>query len=277
MSRDQRMPASRASAQGRTEPGGAAVVPEPPESSFWLERTPLPIPRQALMGGDLGRSPLAPPSTVCPKCDSPLSPSEVACPSCGLRRVMFGRFRTSSMERVPHTLEKLWRQLEGEWASPELHERFLAQVSLCGAYAYAASRYRKAARQRQSDAIANLQLERLSRMVHAVMAVSAVRAEGERDGRPYRGVVILLVLLVGLGGAALLYLFHRGGPSEQIERVPPSIKVRRGRNAAADGRPAPAFGGLRATAPNRADAGADEEADESEAGDRAEEGSGDEE
>ncbi len=237
---------SRTSVRARFTPGGSPI-PEPPDSSFWLERTPLPTPRRADPARS-SRAAFAPPGTVCPKCDSPLSPSEPACPSCGLRRVMFGRFRAGAADRVPAQLELLWRDVEAQWADPALHERFMAQVSLCGAYAYAASRYRRAAKQRQSDAIANLQLERLSRMVHAVMAVSSVRAAEERGARPYRGLIVLLVFLVGLGAFGAIYLFHRRSArtQETIDRVPSSIKVRRGQSLGPNGGPAEAFGGLRA-------------------------------
>jgi hypothetical protein len=255
-----------ASARQRPERG---VVPEPPDASFWLERTPLPTPRRADPAKP-GRQAFAPPSTACPKCDSPLAPSEAACPSCGLRRIMFNRFRASSADRVPEALEKLWRQVEAQWSDASLHERFLAQVSLCGAYAYAAARYRRAAKQRQSDAISNLQLERLSRMVHAVMAVSAVKREADKHGRPYRRVLVFLVLLVGLGALGSLYMIHRRNKSgqESIERVPSSITVRRGRSIGPDGKAAPAFGGMRALK-GRADAG-----DENDQGDLGDEGQG---
>ncbi len=268
MSRDDRVSQRAGAARPDAARRGAAGLPEPPEASFWLERTPLPTARRAGPGPS-GRSALAPPGTVCPKCDSPLSPSEPACPSCGLKRAMFGRFRAGVDDRVPPALEALWSEVETHWSEPELHERFLAQVSLCGAYAYAAARYRRAARLRQSDAIARLQLERLSRMVHAVMAVSAVRpGSGASGAHPYRGLVAFLVILVGLGGFGSLYLFHkRGAPVD--DRVPPSIKVRRGRSLSPDGRPAPAFGGLHAAGKPRTRAGA-RPADEADAAEPAE-------
>jgi hypothetical protein len=244
-------------------------MPEPPEAMFWLDRTPLPGRRPAADASPRARrrSIQVPPSTQCPKCDSPLSPSEAACPSCGLRRIMFNRFRASASDRVPAALEKLWRELEARWSDPELHERFLAQVSLCGAFAFAASRYRSAARRRQSDAIARLQLERLSRMVHAVMAVSAVRAGArERGARPYRAMMVLLVVILLGGAAAAMFMSsRRGAGTDSVDRVAPSIKVRRGRSLGMDGKPARAFGGLRAAgapAASRADAG--EEPDDAE-------------
>jgi hypothetical protein len=252
VSRDRKGVDPRVAAVRPRREASAGVVPEPPEASFWLERTPLPVARRAATTPGAaparGRSALAPPGTVCPKCDSPLSPSEPACPSCGLKRAMFGRFRAGAGDRAPESLDRLWRQLESRWSDPELHEQFLAQVSLCAAYAYAASRYRRAARQRQSDAIAKLQLERLSRMVHAVMAVSAVRPADARASRSYRAAIALLVLLVGVGGATSLYVFRRHGAAAQdsSDRVAPSITVRRGRNVDADGRAAKAFGGLHA-------------------------------
>ena len=284
MSRDRGGPSprERASARPRTPPGGAGVMPEPPEAMFWLDRTPLPgAPRPAAGGAPRPRrrSIQVPPSTQCPKCDSPLSPSEPACPSCGLKRAMFNRFRASASDRVPAALERLWRDLEARWSDPEMHERFLAQVSLCGAFAFAAARYRRAARQRQSDAIAKLQLERLSRMVHAVMAVSAVRTGArERGARTFRPVMVLMVLMLVVGGGAAMYMFkQRGAAQETIERLPPSIKVRRGRSLGMDGKPARAFGGLRAAGAKaaRADAGEEPDADEQEA-DQAEPAADDE-
>jgi hypothetical protein len=167
---------------------------------------------------------------------------------------MFGRFRAGAADHVPAALEELWVQVEARWTDSEMHERFLAQVSLCGAYAYAASRYRRAARTRQSSAISRLQLERLSRMVHAVMAVSAVRPAGERGTRPYR-IIAVLILVVGLGGIGSVYMFSRSGAGAQESIVPPSIQVRRGRSIGPDGRPAAAFGGLRAAGAARGDAG----------------------
>jgi hypothetical protein len=258
MSRDHGGQQGRVSTARRRDAQGGGALPEPPESSFWLERTPLPTARRPGDAGARARSPLMPPGTMCPKCDSPLSPSEPACPSCGLKRLMFARFRASAADRVPPGLERMWRRVESSWSDPELHEQFLAQVSLCGAYAYAASCYRRAARQRQSDAIAKLQLERLSRMVHAVMAVSAVRAES-KTARPYRGLIALLVMLVALGAVASLYMLKKRGASaeQSVERVAPSITVRRGRSLGADGKPTRPFGGLRA-AGSKSRAGAQE-------------------
>ena len=252
MSRERNGGEVRVGGMGPRRAPGAAAVPEPPEASFWLERTPLPTARRpgtapAAPAAGRGRSALAPPGTVCPKCDSPLSPSEPACPSCGLKRAMFNRYRAGHGDRAPASLDKLWRHLEARWSDPELHEQFLAQVSVCGAYAYAASRYRRAARERQSDAIAKLQLERLSRMVHAVMAVSSVRHGRERAAHPYRALAIIVVLLA-LGGVTSLYMFrrHSAQAQESIDRVPPSIMVKRGHNVDTDGKAARPFGGLRA-------------------------------
>jgi hypothetical protein len=105
--------------------------------------------------------------------------------------------------------------------------------------------------------------------------VSAVRTGDERGKHPYRGLVILLLLLVGLGGAGLIYMSRRGSEAEKVERVPPSIKVRRGRSVSGDGRPAPAFGGMRAATP-RADAGAEPDQVDEDDSERAEDGAGDE-
>lgn len=280
MSRDQRLPSPRGGARVRTAPRAPSSLPDAPEASFWLERTPLPIlhrPATRPAGKPGGRSALAPPGTVCPKCDSPLSTSEPACPSCGLKRAMFGRFRTGAMDRVPATLEEQWAEVEANWGDPDRHERFLAQVSLCAAYAYAASRYRRAARERRSDAISKLQLERLSRMVHAVMAVSSVRQAGEDRPHPYRRMIVLLALLIGLGSIGGVYLFHRRSASadQRPEPLAPSIKIGRGRSLGTDGRAAPAFGGLRAKVPKPAPAdGEDGEAGEAGEGEAGEAGEG---
>ena len=272
MSRDPGGSSAGRRGRARTAPGGPAAMPEPPDAMFWLDLLHAAARRAAARPRRLARacwwSIQAPPSTQCPKCDSPLSPSEPACPSCGLKRVMFNRFRASASDCVPAALEKLWREVEAHWSDPELHERFRAQVSLCGAFAFAASRYRSAARRRQSDAISKLQLERLSRMVHAVMAVSAVRAGArERGARPYRAVMVLLAIIVLVGGAAAMFMFsRRGATPASVVSVPPSIKVRRGRNLGMDGKPARAFGGLRAAGAagaTRADAG--DEADDGQA------------
>jgi hypothetical protein len=175
---------------------------------------------------------------------------------------MFNRFRTGAIDRVPATLEEQWAEVEAGWSDADRHERFLAQVSLCGAYAYAASRYRKAARQRGSDAISKLQLERLSRMVHAVMAVSSVRQSGD-DVKHYRGLMILLALLVVVGGLAGLWFFQRSRSAAQdVQPLEPSIRVGRGRGAGTGGRGGPAFGGLRAKMPPRLAAGEGEAGDE---------------
>jgi hypothetical protein len=250
MSRSASTPSARSpAARPRSARRAGAALPEPPEASFWLERTPLALPRRAAAPAGPARAPRTPPGTVCPKCDAPLSPSEPACPSCGLRRAMFGRYRVGAADRVPAALEALWQVVEAGWSDPALHERFLAQVSLAGAYAYAASRYRRAARARRSDAIAAAQLERISRMVHAVMAVSAVRAEGGRGARPYRGAVALLLVLVALGGLGSVFALRRRGAVDPAPAPATTIVVRRGRSLGPDGRPAPAFGGLRASPP----------------------------
>lgn len=243
-------------ARPQTSPRAASSLPEPPEASFWLERTPLPTfhrppasPARAA-GKPHGRSAMAPPGTVCPKCDGPLSPSEPACPACGLKRAMFNRFRAGTRSIPPATLQEQWAEVEAGWSDPERHERFLAQVSLCGAYAYAASRYRKAARARGSDAISKLQLERLSRMVHAVMAVSSVRQADER-ARPYRRLLVFGAVVIAVASLVGMWMFYRGraGDEQAGEQLEPSIKVGRGRSIGPGGRGAPAFGGLRAKVP----------------------------
>jgi hypothetical protein len=167
---------------------------------------------------------------------------------------MFNRFRAGTRSIPPATLQEQWAEVEAGWSDPERHERFMAQVSLCGAYAYAASRYRKAARARGSDAISKLQLERLSRMVHAVMAVSSVRQADER-ARPYRRLLVFGAVVIAAASLVGMWMFYRSrsGDEQRLEQLQPSIKVGRGRSIGAGARGAPAFGGLRAKVPATAE------------------------
>jgi hypothetical protein len=94
-------------------------------------------------------------------------------------------------------------------------------------------------------------------MVQAVMAISSVRAAEENGARPYRGLIVFLVFLLGFGAFGTIYMFHRRSAKtqESIDRVPSSIKVRRGRSLGQDGRPAEAFGGLGTGKARRRDRG----------------------
>lgn len=177
-----------------------------------------------------GAEPPAPPPRTtpgpmtCPKCGD-AQPEAAACRTCGLlaeRMPAFARDRDAGV--APEVLAA-WRAVEGAWADPAAHERFLAAASTALAFPWAAQRYREVVRARPDDAIAAEHLARVARMAEAtLLATAAEKPSAAR--KPYRGTVavlgaLLILIVIGVGYALLATSF-RDDPGDRAPRSQPA-------------------------------------------------------
>jgi hypothetical protein len=148
----------------------------------------------------------------CPKCGEGVRDQLPACPSCGLLRERFNDFARGGPGEDADDLEALWAACEESWSETSRHDRFVEAVASSGRYAYAARRYREATRRRPADPVATARLERISRMAEAALILERTARPSDDEGAtPYKGAIILLMVLLLAGAGLSVYLFARGG------------------------------------------------------------------
>ncbi len=146
---------------------------------------------------------------TCPKCGRDVEKGESACADCGLLRSRFAGFASASRAIDP-ALEILWERCVQNWGDPDTHERFIAQASKSEAFAEAARHYRDHKKHHPLDSIAPSRLERLTKMAEVALLTKrpTVATDDVGAGR-YRGVVILLALMLIVGAAAGVYTMFK--------------------------------------------------------------------
>jgi hypothetical protein len=132
---------------------------------------------------------------------------------------------------VPDELEALWVELGESWNDDGAHDRFCDAAVRVGAYAYAARCYRRALPQPDREEVARQRLEKVARMAEAhLISVANVARGRETESEPYRGVVILLIVLVLLLGIGGVYLVFRSSAqtdgSNRFQRAPADVEAR---------------------------------------------------
>jgi hypothetical protein len=174
-------------------------------------------PPQGGKDGEGGSEPAG--GSDCPKCGERVRDDVPACPSCGLLRERFADFAGPGAGEDADDLEALWTACEEDWSEPSRHDRFVEAVASSGRYAYAARRYREATRRRPADPVATARLERISRMAEAALILEkTARPSDDAAATPYKGAMILLMVLLLAGAGLSIYLFSRGG--DEVPRRP---------------------------------------------------------
>lgn len=166
----------------------------------------------------------------CPKCGTSLRDEQRACSKCGLERNHFGSFR--SAEQPSTAMQEAWLEVERSWNDPAAHRTFVEHAAATGNFLSAASKYRAASIARPGDEIATQQLERINKMVMALLAVESMKRERPRQARsPFRGVLLVLAVLGLAGGGGMVALQGPiGGPAatDQQATLPRTSQVRIG-------------------------------------------------
>jgi hypothetical protein len=160
----------------------------------------------------------------CPKCDRPRGNNEVACPGCGLATERMANYAATRDATTPPEVLAAWERVAASWDDTAAHDALFNRVTATGNYAWAAARYRDAARSKpQEDATSQRALERLRRAAEVTLFASKTRTDDEKT--PYRGpIAVLVVFVIALAGL-LLYQLVRGG-QQPAPDDPPGAQVR---------------------------------------------------
>lgn len=138
---------------------------------------------------------------TCPKCGAPKTHD--ACPRCGLVYEKYDP--AAALAQVPPQLVALWNELLANWDERSAHAVFLETCLVQGHSGYAAACYR----QRQDDAVAKAQLERLvTRLEQQLVSTGA----SKRKSRLGLALTILVVLMAAGAGLYFLMVLPRFAP-----------------------------------------------------------------
>jgi len=123
------------------------------------------------------------------------------------------------MTEPPEPVRAAWDACEQQWDEPARHDAFFALVAQHACFAYAAARYKV----RAGDAIADRQLERVSKAATATMLATASARPDAKQRAPYRAVVALIVLMLVAALAGLAYVANmKRGPAQPPPPTPAS-------------------------------------------------------
>jgi hypothetical protein len=101
---------------------------------------------------------------------------------------------------VTPELEAAWTEATEHWDDPKAHERVLELAAIAHALPWIAKHYRA----REPDAVSKGQLDRITKMALATMMATAAR-KPEKESTPYKGVIIVLAVLIMLAIVGLAY------------------------------------------------------------------------
>ncbi len=131
----------------------------------------------------------------CPKCGEARVPERAACGKCGLANDRMPAYSEAHEATAGDDIRAAWDRAVADWASPSRHDELMQLVARHGIYAWAAGRYRDAAREQPDDPIARRQIERLQKAAEATMFASAA-TRPDRTPAPYRATVAVLGLMI---------------------------------------------------------------------------------
>ncbi len=155
--------------------------------------------------------------SACPKCDAAIVAGTSACKKCGLAIDRMDSFAASREVAVPEPLVRAWELAVDHWSDHARHEEVLRLITQNDAYAWGAAKYRS----RAGDPIADKFLERVRKSAEVTMLTSAT-ARNVVQKNPYRNTIMLLVIVIlGIAGAALYASIKSSGPTP----TPPSVEV----------------------------------------------------
>jgi len=131
-------------------------------------------------------------------------------------------FANARDEGIPDALALAWQRATEAWSEAGRHDEVMRLVSQHDAYAWAAGRYREAARERPGDAMTERQLERVRRAAEATLLATGI-ARDARTPAPYRMTTVVLALLVIVAIAGFIYAMARRGGGAPL--TPPSSQT----------------------------------------------------
>lgn len=157
------------------------------------------------------------PVPTCPKCGTTRL-ARPACPRCGLATTRMDAFRAARDAAVPDVVHRAWQLAVVRWADARHHDDLLQLATQHGCYAWLAAQYREAAR--GDDPIAVAQLARVRRAAEAALAIEGIaRASTTTTARPYRGLQIMLALLVIAAVSGWGYARLRAGGTGAVAAI----------------------------------------------------------
>ncbi len=165
----------------------------------------------------------------CPKCAKPVTVGAESCASCGLAVDKFAAYSGNGPAAAPE-LVSAWGRAEANWQDGNVHEDFVAEVSLSGNYRAGALWYRQASADPERAAKALEMLDRVQAMATAALMSSKPKIEDEKE--PYRNVVILLMVMLFLAAGVGIILMNGGDgkrkPAETQQYEPSFMPRTRG-------------------------------------------------
>lgn len=105
---------------------------------------------------------------------------------------------------MPDAVTSAWDELVATWDDQAKHDALLGLVARYSCYAWAAGKYRE----RGDDPIAAQQLVRLRKAATATMLATAT-VRPDPAGVPFKGSLLVLVVVAILAGVGLIYLQFR--------------------------------------------------------------------
>lgn len=116
------------------------------------------------------------------------------------------------MTVAPEPITTAWDDLLQHWDDQARHDVLVGLVAQHDCYAWAAARYKE----RGDDPIAVRQLERVRKAALATMFAKASR-KPEQGNVPFKGSLLVLVIVAILTGVGLIYLHFRPPHVTQTE------------------------------------------------------------
>jgi hypothetical protein len=113
-------------------------------------------------------------------------------------------------ESPPEIVTQKWDEVCAAWDDQPRHDALLGLVAQHNCYAWAAARYKA----RGDDPIAARQLERLRKAAFATMMATA-KPKPDKTSMPFKGSILVLVVVAILTGVGMLYLQFRQGHTTQ--------------------------------------------------------------